>query len=325
MHHTFSGRELVHADRVNAALAGNGAAKSALVASWQRSANLHRLDPAHGRGPIRLTQGELNDARRKLEPMLNAAQASLDRLYLAVGGVGCCVLLADANGVPIDRRGATSDDKTFQEWGLWTGTVWSEQAEGTNGIGTCLVEQRTLTIHADQHFFDRNTALSCTTAPIFDHEGNLAAALDVSSCRADLTEGFVHLISMAVSEAAKRIEADNFRLAFPNSRILLAPAQDKVSGALLAVDGDDLVIGATRAARQSLGLTAESLLRPIPAADLLGHNELANGEFRDAERAVLQRALVRADGNVAAAARLLGISRATLHRKLNRLEMSRPH
>lgn len=325
MHSVVSGRDPLHADRVRAAITGNGAAKSALVASWQRSANLHRLDPAYGHGPIRLTQGELNDARRRLEPMLNAAQSSLDRLYLAVGGVGCCVLLADANGVPIDRRGAVSDDKTFQEWGLWTGTVWSEQAEGTNGIGTCLIEQRTLTIHADQHFFDRNTALSCTTAPIFDHEGNLAAALDVSSCRADLTEGFVHLISMAVTEAAKRIEADNFRLAFPNSRILLAPTQDKVSGALLAVDGDDLVIGATRAARQSLGLTADSLSRPIPAADLLGSSDLATGELRDAERAVLQRALARADGNVAAAARLLGISRATLHRKLNRLEMSRPH
>lgn len=314
-----------HADKIHAAIASDAAAKSALVASWRRSANVHHLDPATGKGPVRLTQGELNEARRRIEPLLNAAQSSLDRLYQAVGGVGCCVLLADRDGIPVDRRGAVSDDKTFQEWGLWTGTIWSEQAEGTNGIGTCLVEQRTLTIHADQHFYDRNTLLSCTTAPIYDHEGNLAAALDVSSCRADLTEGFVNLISMAVSDAARRIEADHFRLAFPNARILMAPTQGKGAGALLAVDGDDLVIGATRAARQSLGLTAESLKKPIPAADLIGRSELAGGELRDAERAVVQRALARVDGNVAAAAKLLGISRATLHRKLNRLEMSRPH
>lgn len=314
-----------HADKIHAAIASDAAAKSALVASWRRSANVHHLDPATGRGPVRLTQGELNEARRRIEPLLNAAQSSLDRLYQAVGGVGCCVLLADRDGIPVDRRGAVSDDKTFQEWGLWTGTIWSEQAEGTNGIGTCLVEQRTLTIHADQHFCDRNTLLSCTTAPIYDHEGNLVAALDVSSCRADLTEGFVNLISMAVSDAARRIEADHFRLAFPNARILMAPTQGKGAGALLAVDGDDLVIGATRAARQSLGLTAESLKKPIPAADLIGRSELAGGELRDAERAVVQRALARVDGNVAAAAKLLGISRATLHRKLNRLEMSRPH
>lgn len=319
-----SGARPFHADKVHAAIASDAAARSALVASWRRSAKLYRLDPAQNKSPIRLTQGELNGARRRIEPLLNAAQASLDRLYQAVGGVGCCVLLADRDGIPVDRRGAISDDKTFEQWGLWTGTVWSEESEGTNGIGTCLVEQRTLTIHADQHFFDCNTALSCTTAPIFDHEGNLAAALDVSSCRADLTEGFVNLISMAVSDAARRIEADHFRLAFSGARILLAPEQDKTAGALLAVDGDDLVIGATRAARQALGLTSESLARPLPATDILGKNELA-GELRDAERAVVQRALARAGGNVAAAARLLGISRATMHRKLNRLEMSRKH
>jgi transcriptional regulator of acetoin/glycerol metabolism len=273
----------------------------------------------------RLADGELRLARQRVEPLLHAAQASLDRLYLAVGGVGCCVLLADRNGVPVERRGAVSDDTTFEAWGLWTGAVWSEQAEGTNGIGTCLVEQRTLTIHADQHFFDRNTLLSCTTAPIYDHEGNLAAALDVSSCRADLTEGFVNLISMTVSDAAQRIEADLFRLAFPNARILLAPEQDKVAGALLAVDGDDLVIGATRATRLALGLTSESLAKPLPAADLIGKSVMAGRELREAERVVLQRALARVDGNVAAAARVLGISRATLHRKLNRLELHRTH
>lgn len=314
-----------HADRIHAAIEADGAAKSALVASWRRSATLHHLDPAERKPPRRLGDMELKHARQRIEPLVRAAQASLDRLYLAVGGVGCCVLLADSDGVPIDRRGAPGDDKTFESWGLWTGNVWSEDAEGTNGIGTCLVEQRTLTIHADQHFLDRNTALSCTTAPIFDHEGNLAAALDVSSCRADLTEGFISLISMTVAEAARRIEADNFRQAFSDARILLAPSGDKHSGGLLAVDRDDLVIGATRAARLSLGLTSEQLAKPLPASDLLGRGELGGGELREAERAVLQRALARADGNVAAAARLLGISRATLHRKLNRLEMARAH
>lgn len=128
---------------------------------------------------------------------------------------------------------------------------------------------------------------------------------------------------MAVADAARRIEADNFRQVFSDARILLAPAHDIHAGGLLAVDRDDLVIGATRAARLSLGLTPERLARPLPARDLLGKAELGGGELREAERAVLQRALARAGGNVAAAARLLGVSRATLHRKLNRLEMAR--
>ena len=36
----------------------------------------------------------------------------------------------------------------------------------------------------------------------------------------------------------------------------------------------------------------------------------------------MQRALARSDGNVSAAAQALGISRATLHRKLGRLGLS---
>jgi len=180
-----------HADHVQAAVEHGFAAKSAMVASWRRSSFFHRLDPAERNLPRQLTAAEFNLARQRIEPLVRAAQSNLDRLFLAVGGVGCCVLLADRNGVPVDRRGATSDDETFRSWGLWTATVWSEDCEGTNGIGTCLAEQRALTVHRDQHYYARNTLLSCTSAPIYDHEGKLAAALDVSSCRADLTEGFV--------------------------------------------------------------------------------------------------------------------------------------
>ncbi|MER9730772.1 helix-turn-helix domain-containing protein [Mesorhizobium sp. M0217] len=314
-----------HADRVQAAIASDAAAKSALVASWRRSSNLHRLDPTDCSPPRYLTETELGQARQRIEPLVRAAQLSLDRLYLAVGGVGCCVLLADRDGVPVERRGAPVDDETFHSWGLWTGSVWNEQSEGTNGIGTCLVEQRVLTIHRDQHFHTRNTGLSCTTAPIYDHQGDLVAALDVSSCRADLTEVFSNLISMALVDAARRIEAENFKMAFPKARILLAPVPDKGSGALIAVDADDLVVGVTRSARLALGITQLCLDKPMPAADLLGSTESGPEVLAEAERGVLQRALARADGNVSAAAHVLGISRATLHRKLNRLDVHRSH
>ena len=152
----------------------------------------------------------------------------------------------------------------------------------------------------------------------------LAGALDVSSCRADLTEGFIDLIAMAVADAARRIEAENFRLVFPKARILLAPTAARSAEALIAVDADDLVIGATRAARLAFGLPPGPFTRPIPAADVLG-GPAAPEDLDAAERAALQRALARAGGNVSAAAQALGISRATLHRKLKRLDLPRPH
>lgn len=314
---------LHHAARVEAAIASGQAARSALVASWRRSSRLHHLDPAGHRPSLRLTEPELRLARERIAPLLAVARSSMDRLYQAVGAAGCCVLLADGEGVPVDRRGTRADDATFESWGLWTGALWSEEHEGTNGIGTCLVEQRPLTIDRDQHFFSRNTLLSCTAVPIYDHDGMLAGALDVSSCRADRTDAFSSLIALAVGEAARRIEADLFRRAFARARIVLTPATEAQNGGLVAVDADDLVIGATRSARVGLGIPPGRPLRPVPAADLLG-GDTARDHLAGGQRAVLQRALLRAGGNVSAAAKALGVSRATLHRKLKRFELNSP-
>src|SRR5258707_11804625 len=119
-------------------------------------------------------------------------------------------------------------------------------------------------------------------APIFDHEGRLAAALDVSSCRADLTAGFAQLISIAVADAAHKIEAGNFRLAFPDDRLLLLSAPDRAGSALVAVDADELVVGATRSARAMFGITSARLREGLPVSDLLG-GEDETDEFEKAQ------------------------------------------
>ena len=319
------GRSLgaVHTERVLGVLAGGGIANSGLAASWRRSGHVHSLDPTNRAPSRRLTHGEVVAAQERLGQLLKVAQSTLDRLFLAVGGVGCSVLLADGGGLVVDRRGAVADDVKFEASGLWTGAVWSEKCEGTNGIGTCIVEKRPVIIDRDQHFFTRNSSLFCTTAPIFDEHGELAAALDVSSCRADLTEGFARLIATAVADAARVIEAENFRCAFPNARILLTPKSERAINSLLAVDRDDLVVGATRAARRALGLGPTALACPVPAADLIGEARAASDDVAMAERAVLHRALVRSNGNVSKAAKNLNVSRATLHRKLKQLGLQR--
>jgi transcriptional regulator of acetoin/glycerol metabolism len=310
-----------HADRVLKVIAGNEAASSALAASWRRSGALHALDPSSRAASERLPEEEIARSRERMGPLLAAAQGSIDRLFLAVGGVGCSVVLADPAGVILDRRGAPCDDRLFEGSGLWTGAIWSEKHEGTNGIGTCLVEERAVTIDRDQHFFTRNSGLFCTTAPIFDEHGDLAAALDVSSCRVDLTDGFARLIASSVADAARGIEAENFRLAFPKARILLAPTGDRYGSSLLAVDRDDLVIGATRAARIGLGVSASSLKQPTPAADLIGRAGAESDDIDAAQRAVLLRALARSSGNVSRAAKELKVSRATFHRKMKELRL----
>lgn len=305
-----------HEAAVAAALARGGAARSAIVASWNRSATVHGLAPSARVAPDRLTEAEFRALLDRLGPVVEAAGPTLDRLFQAVGGLGGCVILASEEGVPVDRRGKSAHDRDFQENGLWTGTIWSEAAAGTNGIGTCLAEGRSVTIHRDQHYLSANIGLSCSSAPVHDAEGQLVAVLDVSTAGGETGEAMAGLISHAVGEAAKRIESDLFRAAFPKARLMMPPGVDRAQGAILAVDGDELVIGATRAARQHFGLKGDLARKPVPAADLLGLDSPATLE--DGERAVMARALARAGGNVSSAARSLGISRATFHRKIGR-------
>jgi len=300
----------------------SAAASSPVAASWRRCMTLHKLAPEEARTPLRLLDSEFLSVRERSGELLAEAGIELDRLFATVGKAGCCLLLTDNDGVALERRGAVGDDADFRGVGLWSGTVWSEASVGTNGIGTAIADERAVIIQRDQHFLSRNIGLSCATAPIRDHRGRLAAAIDISTCRDDASEITMSILSQAVRDAAARIEAGLFRRAFASARIVLVPV-DRAGPALLAVDRDDLVLGATRAARQWLDLDDKRIAAGVPASDLLREDTSGDaGELPDAERAALRRVLSRANGNVSMAAELLGISRATLYRKMKRLSVN---
>jgi transcriptional regulator of acetoin/glycerol metabolism len=308
-----------HIDKVMTAVtSGSAAARSTLAASWRRSLERHGLDPADIRASERLDAGELREHRARFDRFMLVAAPKLDQLFGLVGNSGCGVLLTDEDGIVLDRRCADGDTSTFDRWGLAVGADWSEAREGTNGIGTCLAEKRRVVIHRDEHFLARNIGMSCLDAPIFGTDGQLLAALDVSSARADQTASYNRLIAAMVSQTARAIEADYFRASFPSARIVIADSDDGEGSMLLAIDGDDLVIGATRGARKAFGLEPNGEVKPRPASDLFGRGDGPTG-FEKAERAAVVRALARADGNVSEAARALGIGRATLYRRMKRL------
>lgn len=311
-----------HADTVlDAVRSPSQAAVSPVAASWCRSALHHQLHPEASQQRELLDAASLAQLREAHQPLLAVAMPVLDQMYRSVGRAGCGVVLSDRHGVILERRTSAGDAGDFATVGLIEGGRWGEAEEGTNGIGTCLVEDRPIIIHRDQHFASRNIGISCMDAPVHDAQGRLIAALDVSSCRDDHGPAMAEMVAALVRDAARRIERDYFCNHFEGARIIFL-SDDAASGtALLAADRDDLVIGASRAARLRLGLDDAALADPQPLGRLLGSD--AAPSFEDGDRAVLRHALARAGGNASEAARLLGIGRATLYRRMARAGLQR--
>ncbi|MFM6854146.1 MAG: GAF domain-containing protein, partial [Sphingopyxis sp.] len=259
-----------HPDRVMKVVASpTQAATSPIAASWCRSANHHGLEPDSELRRSLLPGAEMAMLRQQNDSLLRVARPVLDQLFTSVGRTGCCVVLSNADGIILESRATDGDRRMFEGVGLTPGARWSESTEGTNGIGTCIAEQRAVIIHRDQHFAARNIGISCMDAPVHDSAGRLVAALDVSSCRDDHSETMASLIATVVQDAARRIERDFFVHAFAGSRIVMAP-DDGAGTAMLAVDRDDIVIGASRAARLRYRLTDASFARPRTATEILG-------------------------------------------------------
>jgi len=305
-----------HAEMVfNAVQSASSAARSPVAASWCRSAIHHRLDPGIEAKRELLDGQALAQLREAHESLLAVANPVLDQTFRSVGRSGCGVVLSDARGNILEHRIGEGDLVDFARAGLIEGGRWSEAEEGTNGIGTCLFEDRPVIVHRDQHFSSRNIGISCMDAPVHDAQGRLMAALDVSSCRDDHGPAMAEMIAALVRDAARRIERDYFCRHFDHARIMFLG--DAPSGTeLLAVDRDDLVIGASRAARLRYGLTDDLLALPRPVDQLVGGGEAPS--FEQGDRAVLRQALARSGGNASEAARLLGIGRATFYRRMAR-------
>lgn len=301
------------------------AATSTLAASWRRSMMYHGLDPATPpRALDRLEDAAIRQARERSAKVVEVAAPALERLVRAAGKVGCCAILSDEDGLIIDTRAISAEAAEYSRWGLASGVNWSESHAGTNGIGTSLVEKRAMIIHQDQHFFSTNIRLSCMSAPIFGAFGELVGALDLSSCREDMSYAMSVVLSTVVADSAHAIETDLFRKAFPNCRVMMAEGHGASGVSLLAVDDNDLVLGATRLARKTMAISDDVLARLPSLAEVLQREDPIQPNGIKGGPSDIRRALARRRGNVSAAARDLGISRATMYRRMKQYDIEDP-
>lgn len=290
---------------------------SALRPSWQRCAETYGIVAAAPIASDILCSAELRQTRERMGVTMKISDPELDRLQGIVSTLDYNVLLADRWGVVVARRGAPPFEKGCRRWHLWPGANWAEADAGTNGIGTALVEGAAVTVHRDQHWRTGLRYLTCSAVPFYGPDGRVAGALDASSMRPDPTGRIGSMMEAVLIDAARRLERRSFLEAYPNRSVILLGEGNGISLPMVALDDARIVVGATYAARQLLNIDD-----PEKAGVCFDLGARAAGvpDFQEAERAVIEGALAMSQGKIAPAARLLGISRSTLHRKIRTME-----
>lgn len=299
------------------------------------------------------------DANR---PLLQAAAPVIRSLARAMADTRYFAILTDAQGVVIDVNGPIDRHDPHAHLIARVGVDLSERAVGTTAIGATLAERQPVWLHRGEHFFDDTTMYSCAGAPLFGPDGRCVGMLDLTGIHVPERPALKHLVTQSARSIENALALAQphrllLRVSWPGARLgedsdglvcldddghitganraaadmlTLAPGTPwPHSGDVFAVPTESL-FDAARALRGASELPLWSGLRLQVLAQLndgrsgppLHSASGAGVPLKDVETALIRKAVEEARGNVAEAARALGISRATVYRKLTRKKLA---
>lgn len=240
----------------------------AVLGSWRRCIEHHRLDPAATRQAHIVPAGLLRQHREEAEALIGIARSGLEHLYQQLTGLHYVLLLADRHGITVDFLGREAQARELRQAGLYLGSEWREERAGTSAVGTCIATGEALTVHRSDHFDFTHSPLSCTAAPIYDLEGELAAVLDLSLLHAPQERSSQSLALHLVSATARRVELANL-MAQARTQWVLRLSQspdflDVDPEAAVTVDASGRVCGMTHAGARLLVRAAQLPWRRRP-------------------------------------------------------------
>lgn len=212
--------------------------RTVVYESWQRSLAA-RIDPNRWEPPVVYAEDELRQARGS-HPFAPCLPMLRRTLLGATDETAHVMILTDAEGRILWREGHPRVRRAADGVLLAEGTHWSENAIGTNAMGTTLATGTPVQIHSAEHLVRTYHRWTCAASPVHDPEtGQLVGAIDIS--------GPVHTMHPAllalVSAAAQLVETDlrqraialNERVRMRNLHHLAALHGEP--GALLGPDG----------------------------------------------------------------------------------------
>jgi sigma-54 dependent transcriptional regulator, acetoin dehydrogenase operon transcriptional activator AcoR len=203
-----------------------------------------------------LSLAELAAVRERNRRLHTHAAPVMEILYEQVANTHSMVLLTDACGTIIHSIGDDDFLARASKVALQPGVDWSEQAKGTNAIGTALIAERATLVYADEHFIQANQFLTCSAVPILDPRGDVLGVIDVTGDHRGHHHHTMGLVKMSARMIENHWLGDDFR----NTMRLHLHSRPEFIGTLmqgiLAVSREGRIVGANRSALDHLGMSS---------------------------------------------------------------------
>lgn len=321
--------------------------------SWRRCL---ALGQTHDR-PLVFNAVSARDVAAALEtsqPLLRAAAPVIRSLARVMADTRYFAILTNAQGVVIDVNGPIDRHDPHADLIARVGVDLSEHAVGTTAIGTTLTELQPVWLHRGEHFFNDAAVYSCAGAPLFGPDGRCVGMLDLTGIQVPERPALKHLVTQSARSIENALTLAQPHELLLRINWLDRPLGQDGDG-LVCLDGDGWLTGTNRAAAEILALVPGQRLPHADdvfavASDQLfeqgRHHRAAlevplwsglrlqlqaqlshdgaqlvsppSASLKDVEAALIRKAVQDARGNVKEAASKLGISRATVYRKLPR-------
>lgn len=143
------------------------------------------------------------------EEFLRIAEPEIERLFLRLVDSEYLVSLASIQGAMLLFRCDYQYLGELAGSGVIPGSVWAEDRQGTNGVGTCLRLGKPVTIVGSEHYGAAIQSLTCLTAPVFGRRGAMESVINVTTARTGDAR-MNRVVQSIVERSARRIENGYF-------------------------------------------------------------------------------------------------------------------
>ena len=170
--------------------------------SWQRCVR-DDVDPHVAKRSQELTGRQLEDLRNEHAELLTASDIIMREAKELLAESGTVMHLVSPTGTILDYEGDPATLELAGNYRLTPGSNWTEQAAGTNAIGTALNIAAPVQVHAFEHYCENISRWTCSAAVIRDpFEKRLLGAVNISGLENTLND---YCLALAIS-GARRIE-----------------------------------------------------------------------------------------------------------------------